>query len=203
MSWKSPKPIFPQLPHTIWKTTKINALGGGTTASGSGGSAWEPVLHCSWQCRTCPVATANPDGKPPLAAAADRRVWCPPKWELRKQKLLSPNFGIQNFKKNLYETNTCFFRWKRFWNKQKLQPIIECKWPLVLGQDDSAQCCKSSFNDKYITAPHHADLNWAPYLPSDWPCRCLRLKKRLSNMNYLYRSCFLSGNEFFCVPWKI
>lgn len=43
------------LPLTSSGKPRINALGGGCTASGSGGGAWFSK-HCSWQCRTCPVA---------------------------------------------------------------------------------------------------------------------------------------------------
>jgi len=105
------------LPSTSSGKPRINALGGGCTASGSGGGAWFSK-HCSLRTEVS-RGNANPDGKPPLAAAADRRVWCPPKWELRKQKLLPPKFGIQNFKKNLYETNTWFFSLETFLEQTK------------------------------------------------------------------------------------
>lgn len=128
-------------------------MGGGCTASGSGGGAWEPVSTARCE-RTCPVALPSLHWQRRLIA----EFGVLPSGSCANKTCCHPTSVYKTLKKNLYETNTWFFRWKRFWNKQKLQPIIECKWPLVLGQDDSAQCCKSSFNDKYITAPHHADL---------------------------------------------
>lgn len=69
-------------------------------------------------------------------------LWLRKLYKLYKCKL-PPNFGIHNFTKHM------FFSLETFLAQQKLQLLL---WPLELGQDDSAQCCTSSFNDKYITA---------------------------------------------------
>ena len=90
-----------------WKTTN-QRLGWRVHSIGLWWRRLGTTKHCSLRTDVS-RGNANPDGKPPLAAAADRRVWCPPKWELRKQKLLSPNFGIQNFKKNLLRNKHMVF----------------------------------------------------------------------------------------------
>jgi len=194
MSWKSPKPIFPQLHLENHESTPWVAGAPHRVLVEAPGSV--STARCE---RKCPVAM------PTLTAS------------LHWQRRLIAEFGVlpsgscankncchrssvyKTLKKISTKQTHGFFRWKRFWNKQKVQPIIECKWPLVLGQDDSAQCCTSSFNDKYITAlPITLILTELHTCPQIGLAIFFTTPRKLSKMNYPYRSClFIRQLSFF------
>ena len=144
--------------------------------------------HCSLRTDVS-RGNANPDGKPPLAVAADRRVWCPPKWELRKQKLLSPNFGIQNFlKKFFYETNTWFFSLETFLEQTKTPANhwVQVAFGAGAGRLGAVLHIQLQWQIHHCS-PHHTDLELSS-IPA------LRLALQI-----FYNSKKIVQNEF---PWK-